>query len=77
VYLNEDLNEYLIVTRNVRGQISYEGFGFKGHAEDQSFIERFKPVNVLDIDEVEVQGLLSLCPDSVQEASTGFIQEGT
>jgi hypothetical protein len=72
LYLNEELNEYLIVTKNEHGQISYSGFGFKGHSEDQSFVERFKPVNPTDVDSDEIKVLLSYCSPKVQ-ASTGFI----
>jgi len=37
IYLNEGLNEYLIVTKNARGQIWYEGAGFRGQLEDFDF----------------------------------------
>ena len=72
LYLNEELNEYAIVTNNARGQISYSGFGFKGHSEDQSFIERFKPVDPTDVDQDEIKVLLSYCAPGVR-ASTGVI----
>jgi hypothetical protein len=74
IYLNEDLNEYLIVTKSVRGQISYAGTGFKGHSEDQTFVERFKPVNPSDVDAGELVGLLSNCAPGTQ-ALTGFISQ--
>lgn len=73
LYLSEELNEYLIVTKNNRGQISYAGVGFKGHSEDQSFVERFRPVDPADVEPQEIQTLLDLCPHSTK-VSTGFIQ---
>lgn len=74
IFYNEPLNEYLIVTKANRGQISYAGNGFKGHSEDQSFIERFKPVNPTDVDANELVDLLSNCAPGTQ-ASTGFISQ--
>jgi hypothetical protein len=74
VYLNADLNEYLIVTRNNRGQVHYAGNGFLGQAEDQSFIERFGPVNPKDVDHEELIDLLCNCAPGTK-ASTGFILE--
>ena len=74
IYLNTDVNEYLIVTANYRGHILYEGVGFRGQAEDTTFIERFPPVDPADIDKLELAELLSFCGDDVQP-STGFIAE--
>lgn len=76
LFLNAELNEYLIVTKNSRGQISYAGAGFRGHSEDHSFIERFDPVNPDDVSVDEIAGLLSLCPIGTK-ASTGFISQET
>ena len=74
LFLNEQLNEYLIVTKTSRGQISYAGSGFKGHSEDITFLERFKPVDPTDVSVDEVAGLLSLCSPGTR-VSTGFISE--
>ena len=74
VYLNADLNEYLIVTNNNRGQVAYEGVGFKGQAEDVLFIERFQPVNPSDVDQVELDELSEFCDAGIQP-STGYIIE--
>jgi hypothetical protein len=74
LFLSEELNEYLIVTKSARGQISYAGAGFKGHSEDQTFIERFKPVDPIDVSVDEIAGLLSLCAPGTR-ASTGFISQ--
>ncbi len=73
VYLNEQLNEYLIVTKNNFGQIFYAGPNFKGQAEVESFVERFQPVNPEDVIEKELLTLLSFCPVNTS-ASTGFIK---
>ncbi len=74
LYLQEELNEYMIVTNNARGQVTYAGKGFVGHAEDQSFIERFNPVDPADVDSDEVAALLKLCPPNTK-ASTGYIND--
>lgn len=72
LYYADPINEYLIVTKSARGQINYAGKGFVGHSEDQSFIERFQPVDPTDVDSAELEFLLSHCPPSTR-ASTGFI----
>lgn len=74
IYLQAELNEYMIITKNARGQVTYAGKGFVGHAEDQSFIERFNPVNPDDVDAAEVELLLSYCPPNTT-VSTGYILE--
>lgn len=74
MYLNAQLNEYMIVTKTNRGQVSYAGAGFKGNSEDFSFIERFKPVDPLDVEPQEILSLLDLCPHGTR-ASTGFISQ--
>lgn len=72
IYLNDQINDYLIVTKSYRGQISYSGSGFKGNAEVESFLERFQPVDPTDVDQAELETLLSFCPAGTT-ASTGFI----
>jgi len=74
LYLHEQLNEYMIVTGTARGQVKYAGKGFNGHSEDQSFIERFKPVDPTDVEPQEIFELLELCPVGTQ-ARIGFIQQ--
>lgn len=73
VFLNEDLNEYLIVSKNNFGQIYYAGPNFKGQSEVETFIERFAPVNPDDVVEQELSTLLSFCPVNTV-ASTGYIK---
>ena len=72
IYLSEDLDEYLIVTRNNRGQIYYEGDGFKGQSEDWTFIEKFKPVDPDDVDNDEITCLIEKCPCGTK-AMVGYI----
>ena len=72
IYLHSDLNAYLIVTRNNRGQIHFAGDGFFGQAEDEEFVSRYGPVDPDDVDADEIAGLLTLCPEGTQ-ASTGFV----
>jgi hypothetical protein len=74
LYLHTELNEYMIVTGNKRGQVQYAGEGFRGHSEDQSFIERFSPVDPSDVDDAEINSLLAFCPKGTK-ASVGFIVE--
>lgn len=71
-YLNEWLDEYLIVTKNNRGQIHYEGDGFNGQSEDWCFIEKFPPVDPEDVDALEIISLVSKCPFGTQ-AKIGYI----
>jgi len=74
IYLNEGLNEYLIVTKNARGQIWYEGAGFRGQLEDFDFTEKFPAVDPEDVDPIEIEFLLSLCPPGTK-ASVGYVGE--
>jgi hypothetical protein len=74
VFLNEDANEYAVVTNNNRGHISFSGMGFKGQCEDVMFIERFPPVDPEDLETMEYAELLSFCPDGTVLA-TGFISD--
>jgi hypothetical protein len=72
LYLHPQLDEYVIVTNNNRGHISYEGGGFKGQAESETFIERFGPVDPADVSEDELKTLLSYCPTGTRPL-VGFI----
>ncbi len=74
LFLNEYLNEYLIVTLSRHGQISYAGSKFKGHMEVESFLNRFKPVDPSDVEDSELTTLLSFCRAGVN-ASTGYVIE--
>jgi hypothetical protein len=76
IYLHDDenLNQYIIVKKNAKGQITWGRPGLVGHTEDQAFIERFKPVDVADVDQDDLEAMLSVCPPNTK-ASTGFILE--
>lgn len=74
VYLSPKLNEYLVVTSNVGGYISYSGFGFMGKMDDDDFIETFPPVNPADLSEKEIQELTERLAPGVT-LTTGFYNE--
>lgn len=74
IYLQAELNEYLIVIKNIRGQVSYGGKGFVGQVEDQFFVEHFNPVDPADVDTLEIEYLLTHCPLNTK-ASTGYISD--
>ncbi len=76
LFLNEGLNEYLIVTRNHQGQVAYAGPGFRGNLEDYDFIEKFPAVDPADVSNEELEQLLKHCPPNTVP-SIGFIPEGT
>lgn len=61
VYLNEQLDEYIVVTRTNRGQIFFRGVGIHGSAEDQEFVDYYPPVDPEDltgIERGELEGLV-------------------
>lgn len=74
LYLHEDLNEYIVITRTERGQVRYAGNGVNGHAEAITFLEKFQPVDPMDVEPQEIHDLLELCPIGTR-ASTGYIKE--
>ena len=75
LFLNQTINEYLIVTKNVRGQIFYAGKGFRGHSEDDAFLDRFPPVDPQDVEPEELRELLEYVPIGTR-VTTGFSREG-
>jgi hypothetical protein len=72
LFLHPVLNEYIIVTKSNKGQISYKGVGISGLKEDESFLESFGPVDPEDVSDEEIQVLLSFCPSGTK-AKVGFI----
>jgi hypothetical protein len=74
LYLDEEKNCYIIVTRNNGGSVSYAGPGFRGMLDDEIFIDRFPPVDPSDVSVDEISGLLSLCVPGT-EVKVGFIRE--
>lgn len=74
LFLNEGLNEYLIVTRNNQGQVSYAGNGFRGSLEDYDFMEKFPAVDPDNVATDEIQILLAFCPEGT-EVSVGFVSD--
>lgn len=74
IYLNPMVNEYLIVTKNNRGQVFYSGKGFRGQSEDETFLDRFPPVDPADVEPQELRDLLEFVPIGTRP-TTGFIRE--
>lgn len=74
IYFDDEKNEYLIVQRRKGETISYSGHGFKGMLEDEVFLERFQPVDPVDLSAGELQGLIDLCPAGTT-AKVGFIAD--
>jgi len=74
-YLHKEYNEYIILSKVNRGLVTFEGNGFRGVMDGYDFIEKFPPVDPTDIPFDEVQNLLNRCPETVEEAITGFITE--
>ena len=65
VYLHPGMNEYLVVTKSTQGDIQFKGIGFAGHHEVSLFLERFGPVDPVDLDDQERSDL------------GAFLKEGT
>jgi hypothetical protein len=74
LYLDEEKNCYLIVSRRKGEMITYQGFGFVGMIDDETFIERFQPVDPADVEADELTALVALCPNGVQPV-VGFIKD--
>ena len=72
LYLNETLNEYIVVTKNDKGYISYAGTTCCGKLEGENFIEAFPPVDPLDLSDSEKDMLLSLFNGTV-ELKIGYL----
>lgn len=74
VYLDEEKNSYLIVQRRNGETVAYCGAGFKGMLEDEIFLDRFLPVDPVDVAENEIAELLDMCPPGTV-ARIGFIKD--
>jgi hypothetical protein len=74
LYYDEEKNEYLIITRNRGGVISYSGPGFRGQLDDEVFLDRFQPVDPADLDDGELNMLTAFCSPNTT-AKVGFIKE--
>lgn len=72
VYLHSEYNEYIVVTKANRGNISYAGPDFKGMNEVELFLERFGPVNPVDLS-VEEQSLLLDMTHGSTKLSVGWV----
>lgn len=74
VYLDEQKNAYLIVTKTRSELVSYAGPGFRGQLDEDKFLNRFPPVDPEDVSSEELDCLLSHCPDGTT-AKVGYIKE--
>lgn len=74
IYLSPAHDDYLIVTKTDRGEISYSGQGFRGRLEDETFIQLFPPVDPADVELEELKTLLSYCPPGTIPL-VGFIHD--
>ncbi len=72
VYLNSEVNDYLVVTKCQRGHVSYAGAKFTGMQDVDSFIDRFKPVDPALFDQDEFNQLQKLCSSPLK---IGFVQQ--
>lgn len=71
VYLNAELQEYLVVTGTKNGRARYRGPGFGGLMDSEDFIQIFGPVDVSDLWPDEHAELEAFVPGV--ELKTGFI----
>lgn len=74
LYLDEEKNRYLIVTKKHGEVVTYTGHGFRGMLEEEIFLNRFLPVDPVDVADEEINGLLDLCPPETS-AKIGFIKD--
>jgi hypothetical protein len=74
LYLDEEKNTYLIVTKTKGEVISYQAPGFKGQLEVEVFLDRFLPVDPTDVSVDEISGLLEFCQPGIH-ARVGFIKD--
>jgi hypothetical protein len=73
VYLHAGYNEYLVVVKVNRTDISFKGPGFSGMNEAELFLERFGPVDPVDLSADERTVLEALIPSS-SILSVGWVE---
>jgi hypothetical protein len=74
LYLDEEKNRYLIVSARNGETITYRGHGFIGMLEDSVFIDRFLPVDPVDVSAEELISLVDLTGLPVTP-KVGFIKD--
>jgi hypothetical protein len=72
VYLHAEYNEYLVVTTANRGDIRFKGPGFSGVHDVELFLERFGPVDPVDLTPAEQTTLHGLLGDT--RLSIGWVE---
>jgi hypothetical protein len=75
VYLNSDLNQYLVVTKVVGDSVWYQGTGFYGQSCAFQFVERFQPVDPVDLSKEESKSLVENTKLVPADLKVGFIVE--
>lgn len=73
VYLHPEQNEYLVVTKANRGDIRFKGPGFSGVHDVELFLDRFGPVDPLDLSDAEKNVLHGLLGDDTK-LSVGWVE---
>jgi hypothetical protein len=72
VFLHTNLNQYLVVVEARQGEIRFKGVGFAGMNDVSVFLERFEPVDPVDLLPHEAQELLTLVRPGVN-LSVGWV----
>lgn len=72
VYLHGGYNEYLVVTKVNRTDVGFSGPGFSGMNDSELFLERFGPVDPVDLSADETLVLQGLSND--KPLCTGWVQ---
>jgi hypothetical protein len=74
VYLDEEKNRYVVVTKKQGEVVTYRGAGFAGMLEDETFAGHFLPVDPADLTQAEVAELQGFCaPGTILK--TGYIKD--
>lgn len=73
VYLHNDLNEYVVITKSTRGDIQYAGVGFSGANDIELFLKRFSPVDPRDLDQEDAVAMKSLLTNAKTPLSIGWV----
>jgi len=75
LYLHERNNQYMIVTANKNGTLTYAGLkGLTGRCDYEVFLEMYPSVDPTDVNHDELEALLDLLPEnSPRVAKTGVV----
>ena len=62
IYLHNELNEYIVITRSDLDAVSFRGKGIAGFSGTDTFLARHQPVDPEDIEDWETAELLTFLP---------------